>query len=129
MKRTLLLLASFALALAQAVPAQATLVADTADKPTMMTCLGLLFSNSEEHAAKCGGPFKMNENAEPLVKGSTAPTCNVGSADLPLYGGALEVWRIDMAGTCCSSITPRDPREQMQGQWLLPVGDRVLVAC
>jgi hypothetical protein len=130
MKRPLLVLASLAMALTPAIPARAALVADTGEKPTVLNCLGLLFSNPEEHAAKCGGPFEMNTNPETLVKGTSGVGgCEVGFTDLPIYGLDQVVWRLDVAGTCCATVSPLDPRQQTHGQWILPVGQRILVAC
>jgi hypothetical protein len=130
MKRPLLVLASLAMALTPAVPARAALVADTGENPTVLNCLGLLFTNSEEHAAKCGGPFEMDTGTDPLVKGTFNQTCKFGSADLPIYGDAMVVWRLDVATSCCGNTVSFGPAQpETPVQWILPVGERVLVAC
>jgi hypothetical protein len=100
-----LLLASLSLVALPVMPVQASLVADK-DAADTMTCLKLLFTDSEAHAAECGGPFEMDKGKDPLVKGTYSPGCNLAEI-APLTIGGAE-WRLQVAElSCCyGSLTP-----------------------
>lgn len=105
MKHFALLLASLCLVALPVVPAHASLVADK-DAAHTMTCLKLLFTDSEAHAAECGGPFEMDKGKDPLVKGTYSPGCPlIGFAPLTMIGTE---WRMDVADVLCcyGSLTP-----------------------
>jgi hypothetical protein len=128
MKRTLLLLSSLCLALAPVLPAQASLVAEDKAPVDNLHCLALLLTDSEAHAKECGGPFEVDKSTQTIV--SPVVGCEVGSADLSLYGLDPEVWRLQVAyNPCCATVQPLSPHQPAFGQWVLPVGERVLVAC
>lgn len=106
MKRFVLLLASITLLALPVAPAQASLVADTGTADTM-NCFKLLFTDSEAHAAECGGPFEMDKGNEPLVKGTFAPGCDTGQiAPLMLIGVDTRVLVAGPAPCGCSYLTP-----------------------
>ena len=103
MKQIILILASLALATLPAMPARATLLAETPPAVDNMECLRLLLTDPDEHAAKCGGPFTMDQGTKPLVKGTYSPGCQVTElTPLSLIGG---VWRVQVAAgnPCCAT--------------------------
>jgi hypothetical protein len=128
MKRTLLLLSSLCLALTPVVPAQASLVAEEASPVDNPHCFVLLLTDRDAHAKECGGPFEMDKGTTTILSPSVG--CDVSAVDFSLYGLDPEVWRIDVAANpCCATVQPLAPRQPGFGQWVLPVGERVLVAC
>lgn len=115
MKHLALLLSSLWLVALPTMPVQASLVADK-DADHTMNCLELLLSDSEAHAAECGGPFEMDKGKDPLVKGSYAPGCNLAEI-APLFIGGAE-WRLQVAEiSCCygSLTAPPAPFDQAPG--------------
>lgn len=109
MKQFALLLASVSLVVLPALPAHASLVAATPPAVDNLKCLTLLLTNPEEHAAKCGGPFTMDEGKEPLVKGTFTKGCPlIAMTPLSLFG---EEWRVDVAVTDCCDLSYVAPGE------------------
>jgi hypothetical protein len=106
MKRFILLLASISVLALPVLPAQASLVADT-DATDTMNCLKLLFTDSDAHAAECGGPFEIEKSNDPLVKGTYAPGCEVTEVTpLTLIGGDLRVLVAGPAPCGCAFLAP-----------------------
>lgn len=83
--------------------AQASLLAEAPPATDTMECLTLLLTDPDEHAAKCGGPFTMDEGTAPLVKGNYKKGCPlIGMTPSSLAG---DEWSLKVAGpvTCCDT--------------------------
>jgi hypothetical protein len=86
-------------------------VAESPPAPDNLKCLTLLLTDPGEHAAKCGGPFTVDEGKDPLVKGTFNQGCPL-FATIPLSLAGDE-WRVQVAAgsvTCCN-VTDLMPPE------------------